>query len=111
MSPPRAGPYRTVYNKRAMPIRLAHELAFSPAPRCPHVGARGAECGLGILPYGRSEPFAVDAQGRVYCRTHGAEVEPMYEAAHAAWQENVKAKRLRAIQALEEEAADPALPA
>ena len=111
MSPTQASPYAMLYSKRVMPIRLAHELSFSPPPHCPHVEPNGSECGLGILAYGRTEPFATDERGRVYCRVHGAQVEPTYAAAHGAWQEIVKTRRLAAIHALEEAWEDPTLPA
>ena len=59
-----------------MTIRLASELSFSPPPCCP-------VCNKGLLPYGRSEPFAVDAQGAPYCHEHGAESDPTFAATHA----------------------------
>ena len=54
-----------------MPIMSASNITWSPPPRCP-------ACGDGILPSGRSMPFAVDAEGRVYCRRHGSHIDPTY---------------------------------
>jgi hypothetical protein len=73
-------------------IRLAHELSFSPPPRCPHPG-----CGTGLLAYGRDEPFAVDAQGRPYCRVHGVVIEPTYPERLAAYTTALKARRSAAM--------------
>jgi hypothetical protein len=73
-------------------IRLAHELSFSPPPRCPYLG-----CGTGLLAYGRDEPFAVDAEGRPYCRIHGGEIDPNYQPLQAQYTAALKARRLAAI--------------
>ena len=79
-----------------MLIMLASALSFSPPPRCP-------KCGVGILPYGKNQPFAVDDEGRVYCREHGGEVEPDYPRRLEVYTTELRVKRLAAIGALEEQ--------
>jgi hypothetical protein len=78
-----------------MPIVAAEVLSFSPPPRCP-------KCSVGILPYGRGEPFAVDAEGRVYCRDHGDLVDPSYSQRREAYAAELKARQGEAIRTLEE---------
>jgi hypothetical protein len=77
-----------------MAILLASELSFSTPVRCPR-------CGVGLLAYGKGEPFAVDAAGAVYCRNHGAEVDATYRERHAAWEVALRQMRLDAVRALE----------
>jgi len=55
-----------------MPIKPAQAIAWGDSPRCP-------VCGVGIVPYGRNQPMAVDEHGRPYCRVHAAIVAPDYE--------------------------------
>ena len=78
-----------------MPIKPASEVSFSPPPRCPR-------CNAGVLPYGRREPLVVDEEGRVYCRDHGALIEPSYPDVLDAYREARMAKRLAGIRALEQ---------
>jgi predicted nucleotidyltransferase len=61
-----------------MPIKRAEELTFSPPVRCP-------VCDIGILPYSKVHPFAVDEQGRVYCRRHGSMIEPNFPVIYEAY--------------------------
>lgn len=61
-----------------MAIKRADELSFSPPPRCP-------VCDVGIWAYGDSHPFAVDEQGRIYCRRHGSTIEPDFPAIYDAY--------------------------
>jgi uncharacterized protein len=61
-----------------MAIKRADELSFSPPPRCPI-------CDVGIWAYGNSHPFAVDEQGRIYCRRHGSMIEPDFPAIYDAY--------------------------
>lgn len=68
-----------------MSIKRADELSFSPPPRCP-------VCDIGILAYGKSHPFAVDEQGRIYCRRHGSMIEPNFPEVYDAY----KTERLNA---------------
>ena len=73
-----------------MAILLASEINWSPAPRC-------CVCDVGITPYGRSQPFAVDVDqaGRVrevYCRRHGEQADATYAARFASYQEAVRAR-------------------
>lgn len=83
-----------------MTIRVAAELSFSPPPRCP-------KCGTGLLPYGTHEPFAVDVDGRAYCRDHSPEVDAAYPRAYEEWKMGLKTQRLAAIRELDEELAPP----
>jgi len=83
-----------------MTIVLASTLSFS--------GARCPKCNVGILPYGRSEPFAVDEAGRPYCRPHGAEADPTYSDAHAVYTRQRREHRHAAIEALEQGEPAPA---
>jgi hypothetical protein len=85
----------------ALRIRPAHELNFSPPPRCPYPGPGGA-CDRGIVPYGRQEPFVVDVQGRPFCREHGAELEPEYPQLLAQYRARLKAERRAAWRDLDE---------
>lgn len=81
-----------------MPIRPANEVSFSPPPRCP-------VCNVGILPYGRREPFVVVDVGderRVYCRIHAVTMEPTYPEVLAAYNNQRQAERREALQALAE---------
>jgi len=78
-------------------IRPARELSFSPPPRCPRPG-----CNVGLLAYGDEEPFAVDAQGRPYCRVHGGAIDPAYPQASAQYREELKARRRAAFRDLDE---------
>jgi len=84
-----------------MGIKLASELNLLDAPRCP-----APACGAGILPYGRAEPFAVDEEGRPYCRRHGAIADPTYVEVHGAYKTRVREARLAALQALDEATSD-----
>jgi predicted nucleotidyltransferase len=61
-----------------MSIKRADELSFSPPPRCP-------VCDIGIVAFGASHPFAVDEQGRIYCRRHGATIEPSFPSLYDAF--------------------------
>lgn len=82
-------------------MRFANELSFSPPPRCPH-------CGIGIIAYGKTEPFAVDAEFRPYCREHGGLIDPAYPAASARYLEALKAFKRAAMRDLDEATAtDP----
>lgn len=83
-----------------MSIRQARELSFAPPPRCP-------VCDVGIVAYGLSEPVAVDAQGRPFCRQHGHTVEPTYPALLEAYRAARQTERERGLRALQD-AADPA---
>lgn len=79
-----------------MPIMRASDLSFASAPRCP-------VCDVGILPYGKHEPFAVNASGQPYCRDHGAEIEPSYPEVYEQYKNELRARRLEAIRVLREE--------
>ena len=68
-----------------MSIKRADELSFSPPPRCP-------VCDIGIIAYGPSHPFAVDEEGRIYCRRHGSMIEPSFPEVYDAF----KTERLNA---------------
>jgi hypothetical protein len=71
-----------------MAIKRAHELNFTPQPRCPI-------CDIGIWPYGDSHPFAVDEQGRIYCRRHGSKIEPTFPDIYDAYKtERLKSRYL-----------------
>jgi len=85
-----------------VPIKPASEINWKPPPRCP-------VCNDGILPSGRSMPFVVDGEGRVYCRRHGGEVEASYPAKLAEY-EAWRKRRADAIDALQEEARTAAEP-
>jgi len=61
-----------------MPIKRAEELSLSPSPRCP-------VCDIEIRAYGKSHPFSVDDNGRIYCRRHGATIEPSFPAVYDAY--------------------------
>jgi len=61
-----------------MAIKRADELNFTPQPRCPI-------CDIGIWAYGDSHPFAVDEQGRIYCRWHGSMIEPTFPEVYDAY--------------------------
>jgi hypothetical protein len=80
-----------------VPIKLACELNLSDAPRC-----QAPECNVGILPYAKNEPFAVDADGRPYCRKHGDIADPAYSARLAAYRVEVKAERMAGLKLLDE---------
>jgi hypothetical protein len=87
-----------------MPIVAASEVNFSSAPRCP-------VCGVGVLPYGRHEPLVVDGDRRPYCRDHAATVEPGYPAVYATYKEEVRKRRLAAIEGLKNDPPEePAAP-
>ena len=77
-------------------IRRADELSFSPPPRCP-------TCGVGLLPYGKAEPFAVDADGRPYCREHGVDIDAGYPRALGEYMTLARARRAEAFRVLESE--------
>ena len=79
-------------------IKVASQLDFSVPPRCPVEG-----CGVGILPYARSEPFVVDARGGVYCRKHAASVDDNYPAAFSVYAAALRERRNRALHALAED--------
>lgn len=66
-----------------MGILLASEITWTPPRRCP-------ACGVGITAYGKSQPFAVDDAGRVYCRRHGETADATYVARFAEYQANVR---------------------
>jgi hypothetical protein len=68
-----------------MAIVLASEISWTPPPRCP-------VCSDGITASGRNQPFAVDGEGRVYCRRHGEQADPSYPARFAEYQESVRAR-------------------
>jgi hypothetical protein len=68
-----------------MAILEAHEIKRTPVPRCP-------VCGTAFAPTGRRQPHAVDAEGRVYCRQHGGEVEPTYPAVLQEYEDWRKAR-------------------
>jgi predicted nucleotidyltransferase len=61
-----------------MPIKRADELSLSPSPRCP-------VCDIEIRAYGNSHPFAVDDDGRIYCRRHGSMIEPNFPTIYDAY--------------------------
>lgn len=79
-----------------MAIKGATEIIWNPIPRCP-------VCGAGITPSGRNMPFAVDENGKVYCRDHGDSVESAYPAKLAEYQQ-WRRRRAEALTSLEEEA-------
>lgn len=81
-----------------MAIKRADELSFSPPPRCPI-------CDIGILPYGNGQPFAVDANDRVYCRRHGDRIEPSYPSLLEAYRKERLAGRRMDMQRRERELA------
>jgi hypothetical protein len=76
-------------------IRQACEIDFH-EKRCPQ-----SQCGIGVLPYGRSEPFVVDDQGNVYCREHGSVMQNGYAEKLASYRDEQKTRRLAALNALE----------
>ncbi len=82
-----------------MAIELAFRIDFSEGPKCP-------TCGVGILPYGRHEPFAVTEAGVPYCREHGPAQDGALEGRHAAWSEERKQTQLRALAALDSDTED-----
>jgi hypothetical protein len=77
-------------------ILRAEELSFSPPPRCP-------TCGVGLLPYGRGEPFAVDSQRRPYCRTHGPRIDPDFTRVHDDYARELRARSAEAFRILRQE--------
>jgi hypothetical protein len=86
-----------------VPIVDASKLSFSPTPYCP-------ACGAGVLPYSRHEPLVVDEELRVFCRQHGAEVNPEYATKLADYWTMLRKRRLAAFDALEAEPPEDAAP-
>ncbi|HSO00086.1 MAG TPA: hypothetical protein VLS89_17455 [Candidatus Nanopelagicales bacterium] len=83
-----------------MAIRPAHQISWTPPPRCP-------VCGVGIAPSGRREPFVVDDADRVYCREHGGAVVSGYQALLDAYREEIRRARDEVSRYLAEDGAPP----
>ncbi len=83
-----------------MPIKPAKDISWRPPPRCP-------VCDVGITASGRHQPFAVDNDGKVYCREHGERATAGYDHA-LKYYEDARRARMEVLQWLEEDGpADP----
>ncbi len=68
-----------------MAILLASTITWTPPPRCPI-------CGVGIIAYGLSEPFAVNRSGAVHCRRHGEQADATFPEALEAYLETTRSR-------------------
>lgn len=77
-----------------MKIVPAYQIDFCSPVRC-------ARCDVGVLPYGRHEPFLVDDDDRVYCRACGAKASAEYSSELDAYQTRRLEERQQALKELE----------